>query len=565
MLMVIMHIRHAITSAALFLLPGAVHAQHLLPPDTIYTDAVVLTMDTGARTFQAVAVRGDRVAAAGTTAELLKTAGPNTRVVNLNGATILPGFIDAHSHFPGSGTAALYSVNLASPPLGDVRTIDDLVAALRRKAANTPKGEWIRGGSYDQNELREHRNPTREDLDRASAEHPIFITQSAGHMAVANSMALKLAGLSKETPQPRGGVYQKDLRTGELNGILEETFGAVARLIPQLTAAQMNEAIRWSAQDYVSKGVTTATIAGGGIGRELRAAGAAGQVPLRVVAMDYARADLPPARLMGDEMMKSGLTVKIVHDGSIQGGYTGYLTKPYYTGYNGDANYAGYPHEGREELTTLVKRMNRSGYQIAIHANGDAAIDDVLYAFGEAAKEFPRADTRFRVEHAQTTRADQLDLMKRLGVSPSFFVSHTYYWGDPHRDVFLGPERAALISPLNSALKRGLRFSIHLDTPVTPMSPLQAVWSAVNRETRSGKVLGPSEKVTPLQALRAVTIDAAWQEHDEAVKGSIEPGKFADFVVLAENPLTVDPRRIRDIAVLSTVVGGKAVYTKPRK
>ena len=206
--------------------------------------------------------------------------------------------------------------------------------------------------------------------------------------------------------------------------------------------------------------------------------------------------------------------------------------------------------------------MNRAGYQIAVHANGDAAIDDVIYAYREAQKDFPRTDTRFRIEHAQTTREDQLDAMKELGITPSFFVSHTWYWGDAHRDIFLGPERGARISPLNSAVKRGIRFSIHLDTPVTPMSPLQAAWSAVNRQTRSGKILGPEQRVTPLQAIRAITIDAAWQEHDEKIKGSIEPGKFADFVVLDQNPLTIDPMKIRDIPILETIVGGKSVYKK---
>jgi predicted amidohydrolase YtcJ len=269
---------------------------------------------------------------------------------------------------------------------------------------------------------------------------------------------------------------------------------------------------------------------------------------------------LEPAGIIGDEMMKTGLTIKIVHDGSIQGGETGYLTEPYYTTPNGDKDYKGYPHESREELTALVKKINRAGYQIAIHANGDAAIDDVISAYAAAQKDFPRTDTRFRIEHSQNTRADQLDSMKTMGISPSFFVSHTYYWGDAHRDVLLGPVRGAKISPLNSAEKLGIRFSIHLDTPVTPMDPLQAAWSAVNRVTRSGKVLGPEERITPLQALRAITIDAAWQEHDEKIKGSIEAGKFADFVVLAQNPLTIDPMKIRDIPILETIVGGKSVY-----
>ncbi len=238
-------------------------------------------------------------------------------------------------HFPQRrGIEALYSVNLASSPLGDVKNISDLIEALRRKAAATPKGQWIRGDGYDQNELTEKRNPTREDLDKASIDHPIFVSQSAGHMGVANRLALKMAGITKDTPNPRGGVYEKDSKTGEPNGIMEENSGAVSRLIPPLTSPQIQEAVKWTVQNYLSQGVTTATIAGGGISKELWAAGAAGVVPLRVVAMAYtsASAQLPPARMLGDEMMKTGLTIKIVHDGSIQGGYTGYLTKPYYLG-----------------------------------------------------------------------------------------------------------------------------------------------------------------------------------------------------------------------------------------
>jgi predicted amidohydrolase YtcJ len=257
--------------------------------------------------------------------------------------------------------------------------------------------------------------------------------------------------------------------------------------------------------------------------------------------------------------LKTGLTVKMVHDGSIQG-FTGYLSKAYHTVYNNDPAYRGYPRESREELIERVKALNRAGYQIAIHANGDEAIEDVIVAYREALKEMPRQDHRWRIEHAQMTREDQLDAIKELGVSPSFFVSHTYYWGDQHRDIFQGPERAAHISALASARKRGIRFSIHLDSAVTPMRPLQAVWSAVNRITRSGKVLGPDQRIAPIDALRAVTIDAAWQEHDDRVKGSIEAGKFADFVVLAENPLTVDPKHIMDIKVTQTIVGGTTIY-----
>lgn len=531
-------------------------------PDAIYVNATVITMDAATSTAEAVAVRDGRITAIGSNDAIRKLAVSATRVVDLQGQTMLPGFIDAHSHFPGTGTAALYIVNLSSAPLGPVGSVDDLVAALKAKAAETPKGEWIRGGGYDQTLLKEGRHPTRQDLDRASADHPIFITHASGHLSVANTMALKLANITKMSPQPKGGVIQKDPKTGELTGLLEESGNLVGRLIPRLTDEQQQAAIKRSVEDYASSGVTTATLAGGGVSPALQAASKAGLLSFRVVAMGGMFGDLialPPAKLAGDEMLKTGLTIKMVHDGSIQG-FTGYLTKPYHTVYNNDPSYRGYPRESLQELIERVKALNRAGYQIAIHANGDEAIEDVITAYREALKDMPRQDHRWRIEHAQMTREDQLDKMKELGISPSFFVSHTYYWGDQHRDIFQGPERAAHISPLASARKRGIRFSIHLDSNVTPMLPLQAVWSAVNRITRTGKVLGPEQRIAPIDALRAVTIDAAWQEHDDQNKGSIEVGKFADFVVLAENPLTTDPVYIKDIRVMQTIVGGKTIF-----
>jgi len=212
----------------------------------------------------------------------------------------------------------------------------------------------------------------------------------------------------------------------------------------------------------------------------------------------------------------------------------------------------------------MVINLHRAGYQIAIHGNGDAAIDDILHAFEQAQRQYPRADARHRIEHCQVVREDQLDRIAELGITPSFFVGHVYYWGDRHRDIFLGPERAARISPLASAIRRGIRFTIHNDTPVTPVDPLHLVWCAVNRLTRSNQVLGAEQRISALEALRAVTIDAAWQNFEERRKGSIETGKLADFVILAENPLSIAPERIREIQVLETIVGGETVYRSAR-
>lgn len=542
---------------------GSDTARGTVPPDEIYVNATVITMDQTHPSAEAVAVRGDSIAAVGSASDIRKMAGAATKVVDLTGNVLLPGFVDAHSHFPWNGTTGLYSVNLSSPPLGPINDIADLVAALKKTAAETAKGEWIQGWGYDQTLLKEGRHPTRTDLDKASTDHPMIITHASGHLSVANSQALALAGVTRKTAQPKGAVIVRDPQTGEPNGVLEETDAGIGALIPPLTDEKRQEAFKYAVQEYVRAGVTTATITGYlGKYEDYERARHAGLLPFRVFAMpmvQLATAPATPAAMKGDDLLKTGLAVKIVHDGSIQG-YTGYLTKPYHVAFHGDTSYRGYPRESREELVELVKKLNRAGYQIAIHANGDAAIDDVIEAYRAALKDFPRADVRFRIEHAQMAREDQLDAMKELGITPSFFVSHTYYWGDQHRDIFMGSERAAHISPLASAIKRGLRFSIHLDTPVTPMSPLQAVWSAVNRLTRSGQVLGPEQRITPLEALRAVTIDAAWQIHEENRKGSIAPGKFADLVVLAQNPLTIDPVKIKDISVVETIVGGKSIY-----
>lgn len=540
-----------------------------LSADTVYLNGIVVTMN-GDQTAEAVAVRGEEIVAVGTSDEVQALAGADTRVVDLDGKTMLPGFYAAHDHFPGSGRVAVSSVDLNSPPIGTIETMDELVAALSERAAGTPAGEWIQGRGYDDTLLAELRHPTRSDLDRVSTEHPIYISHTSGHLGVANSLALELAGITRSTPDPPGGVIQRDPETGEPNGVFEESGGMVSRLIPPPTNEQQLEAFRWAVQDYVDNGVTTAVLAGGGRGSliNLRQAKDEGILAFRIITM-MSRGN--PEEIsaaesgglgshFGDTRLKVG-AIKIVQDGSNQG-YTGYFTEPYHTPFKGDAEYRGYPRRSREDLTSMVKQLHRSGYQIAIHANGDAAIDDVIHAYREAQRDYPRPDARHRIEHCQMVRKDQLDAIAELGVTPSFFVGHVFYWGDRHRDIFMGPERAAGISALRSAIDRGIRFTVHDDTPVTPVNPLQLVWVSVNRLTKSEQVLGPDERVTPIEALRAVTIDAAWQNFEEEIKGSIEAGKLADLVILSDNPVTVDPETIRDIQVLETIVGGQTVFTR---
>lgn len=551
-------------------LPALVSAQATSQADKVFLHASVVTMVREGETAQAVAVREGKIIAVGSNDEIRALLGPATKTIDLAGKTLLPGFYAAHDHFPSSGRVALFDVDLNSPPIGTMRTMDDIVAALREKAARTPLGKWVVGRGYDDTLIKEQRHPTRDDLDRASTEHPIWIVHTSGHLGVANSPALKLAEITKDTPQPDGGRIRIDSKTGEPNGVIEERTSLVGRLTPALNQEQRLEAIRLCDHEYLAKGVTTTCIAGGGAGvvPDLAEAKNRGWLHLRAKAM-FAGSGAKPVPLeqaakltvFPEFVRASG--VKFWHDGSLQG-FTGFLTAPYATQPEGKTEYVGYPSRSREKLIELIRPYHRAGYQIAIHANGDAAIDDVLAAFAAVQKELPRLDARHRIEHCQTPREDQLDRIKELGITPSFFVGHVFYWGDRHRDNFLGPERAKRISPLASALNRGIRFTIHNDTPVTPVDPLLLVWCSVNRLTKDGQTLGVDQRISPFAALRAVTSDAAWQNFEEAAKGTIEVGKLADFVVLGENPLEIDPKRIKDIPILETIVAGETVFASQK-
>lgn len=517
--------------------------------DRVFVNGTVVTMDAKASIAEAVAVDKGKIVRTGTTAAIRKLADAQTVVTDLRGRTMLPGFYAAHDHFPQPGVFALTQVDLNSPPIGPVESIADIVRLLRERAKTAPKGEWIAGRGYDDTLVREKRHPTRAELDSVSTDHPVWITHTSGHLGVGNTRAFAVAGVTKDTPQPKGGHIDYD------RGLIEESQGIVTRHMPGVTPRQLTEAMRWADRYYVARGVTTTVVAGAGRERyeAVRKASESGDIKLRV---NWMLTGNKPEKLTGTERVHV-VGVKFWHDGSIQG-FTGYLGAPYSQQPAGKQDYRGYPSRTREELTNAVRLWHDAGFQVAVHGNGDAAIDDILHAY----RAIGSAGRRHRIEHCQTAREDQLDAMRELEVSPSFFIGHVYYWGDRHRDIFLGPARAQRISPLASAKKRGIRFSIHNDSPVTPVDPLLLVWNAVNRTTRAGVVLGPEQRIAVIDALRAVTSDAAWQNFEENTKGSIEPGKLADFVVLERNPLTVPPAGIRDIPIAETIISGETVYTK---
>jgi len=533
------------------------------PADSIYVNGTIITLDAESQVAQGLAIRQGRILAVGSSDEVRQHADSRTVIHDLKNRVIIPGFYAAHDHFPGSGRVGLFTADLNSPPIGEIQTIDDLIASMKRQAQNVPKGRWVVGRGYDDTLLQEQRHPTRFDLDKISTEHPIWITHTSGHLGVANSLALERAKITRDSKSSAGGRIQLDPETGGPNGVIEESLGLVTQLIPALPEAKRVEATRRAVQQYVRQGVTTAVIASGSKSsvEHLILSINEGILTFRIVTMTSGGPAVDARKAIenfNSPLLKAG-AIKLMQDGSIQG-YTGALGTPYYRQRPGEDDYRGEVRRNREALAKHVSDLHQAGYQIAIHGNGDRAIDDILFAYTEAQKRLPRPDARHRIEHAQTSRDDQIDAMKLLGVTPSYFVGHVYYWGDRHRDIFLGPERGSRISPLAATVQRSVRFTLHDDTPVTPVNPLQLIWVAANRITSNGQVLGPEQRIRVEQALRAVTSDAAWQNFEEETKGTLEPGKLADLVILDRNPLTIDPREIRDIRVLQTIVGGQPVF-----
>ena len=538
----------------------------------VYRNGTILTMDSGGSQAQALAVRGGTILAVGTDAEVMALADQHTVVTDLRGRTMLPGFIDGHSHFVSAGLMAATQIDLSSPPVGGVKNIAEIKELIRAKAAETPKGEWILGFGYDDTGLEDKRHPLASDIDEAAPEHPVLLRHVSGHLSSCNSLALAKANYTKDTPDPVGGVIRRD-EHGNPNGVLEEPPARepVFRHIPAPTEADWMEGIKAACAAYTAKGVTTAQdgFTATGDWNALKRAHELGLLRNRVqILPGVSRMDIDTfnTRVSGTPLTADGKislgAVKHLVDGSLQC-YTGCLSNPYhkiiYDLPDGHL-WRGYIQENPQGFIDRIVALHREGWQIAIHGNGDEAIQLILDAYEEAQKRYPRADARHIIIHCQTVREDQLDRIKRLGVVPSFFVVHTYFWGDRHRDIFLGPDRARRISPLRSALKRGIRFSNHNDTFVTPIDPLLSVWSAVNRLTSSGQVLGEEYTISVMDALRSVTSWAAYHACEETSKGSLEPGKLADMVVLGDNPLAVDKKAIRDIPVLATIVGNDLVY-----
>lgn len=553
-------------AAVSLMLAGATAAAAQEAP-TLYAGGPIITMAGDApEQVEAVVTQGGVIRFVGSQREAEARFGADLQRVDLNGRTMLPGFIDGHSHF-GMALMQAGGANLGSPPVGSVTNVAGLIEALREhiNRQSIPPGQWVVGWNYDQSQLAEARHVTRAELDAAFPDHKLVLLHVSMHGAVLNRAALTASNITAATADIPGGVIGRDA-DGEPNGLLMETamFSAMAHL-PQPTAEQRLAALEAAQAAYFAQGYTHAQ------------EGAAQMADIRFLTSDAARArlridmsiealftELPallanPVQPFGqwrDHVKLQG--VKFILDGSPQA-RTAYFTQPYRQGGpNGERDWHGTPIVDQATFNALAGQAHAAGLQLFMHANGDAAIDMAIS--GLETLGISAADNRRPVViHSQFQRLDQLPRYAAIGVGPSYFTNHTFFWGDVHVGN-VGEAMASGISPLRSARAAGLHVSNHTDYPVTALNTRFMLWSAMARKSRSGAVIGPDQRVDAYAALQALTSGPAWQLFEDSRKGRIAEGLLADFVILDRNPLDTPVDTIRSINVTATIKDGVTVY-----
>jgi len=563
-----------LTTAATALCAGAGLAQETLA-DTIYSGGPILTIDDDNPRVEAVAVTAGRIISAGPLEEVMKQKGPNTRMVDLAGRAMLPGFIDPHGHVMMGGLQAL-SANLLPPPDGAVDSISALQATLREwmeaNAEALASAKIIMGFGYDHSQLAELRPPTREELDEVSTELPVLVVHQSGHIGAMNSKALEIARLTADTPDPAGGKILRKEGSQEPNGVVEETafFNALPKLLQNLGPSSFEAFTVAGAEMWSSFGYTTGQEgrANASLTPVLQKLTADGSVKIDIYAYadvllgrDYIRDNVSRTYDRGFRLAGAKLTI----DGSAQG-FTAWRDRPYVDPV-GDypPGYVGYPAVTNEDVISSLDWAYENGIQIIVHANGEAAADLLLSSVRAAQGRHGPGDRRTVLIHGQYQREDQVENFVRAGVIPSLFTMHTFYWGDWHRDHTVGPEFADNISPTGWYRKRGSPVTIHTDAPVAFPDTMRALDATVTRRTRSGDILGPTQRMSVDEGLKAMTIWAAYQAFEEADKGSIEVGKIADFVILSDDPTSVDPDTIDQLMVSETIKRDKTIFLRGEK
>jgi predicted amidohydrolase YtcJ len=538
--------------------------------DAIYFNGDIITMEGDSAAYaQAVAIKDGKIVFVGAQSDAEKLRGDSTVMNDLNGKTLLPGFIDAHSHFMNSLSLS-EQANCYPAPFGPGNTVAGIIAALQQlqQEKNIPKGEFISAYGYDENAI--DRPLTAKDLDKAFPDHPVMVGHVSLHGAVLNNVALKKYDITAATKTPPGGVILRVKGTNEPEGLLMETaFLPVFSNLPKATEAQQVEALSKAQAIYAAAGITTAQEGATHLSdlQTLQKGADAGKFYIDLIAYPFIT-DLDniikenPVSSFGKyhNRLKLG-GAKITSDGSPQG-KTAYFSTPYLTGGPaGEKNWRGEPTFPYAQYEKMIKHVADLGLDMIVHCNGDASIDDFLKAYEAALGDKVTEDRRTGIIHSQFVRKDQLEKYAKYHIIPSFFTEHTYFFGDTHIKN-RGEKQAAYLSPMRDAIDMKILSANHTDFAVNPIDQLFVVWTAVNRITRSGKVLGPDQRITPYEALKAITVVPAYWYREEKNKGSITAGKLADLVILDQNPLKADLLKIKDIIVLETIKEGKSVYRK---
>ncbi|AZN38036.1 amidohydrolase [Iodobacter ciconiae] len=542
--------------------------------DTIYYGGDIVTVNDQQASAEALAVKDGVIVAVGERKALAQFKGHKTKMVNLRGQTLLPAFMDAHSHYINSLSVA-NQVNVYAPPAGPGTSPESIVAELKKfvKAHKIPKGVLIQAYGYDENVMPEGRQLNRDHLDAVFPDHPVLVNHVSMHGGVLNSAAMKKWKFTAEMQTPPGGVILRKPGTAEPYGLIMETafLPVFADLPKPETDEEIIAATRAGQMMYARAGITTAH-EGATHAADLKVmqkASKAGVNIIDVVAypfitdLEEVLKDNPPESFgKYNQRLKLG-GVKITIDGSPQG-KTAYFTQPYLTGGpGGEENWTGEPTFPEEWVKKAVKQVYELNVPLNLHANGDAAIDLFLRAHEYAAVGDLSRDRRTTVIHSQFVRKDQMAKYAEYKIIPSLYTLHTFYFAEAHK-ANRGFEQASYLSPMRDAIDMGLHPSNHTDFVVAPLDQMFMLWSAVNRVSRAGEVYGADQRVTPLEALKAMTINVAFQYKEEASKGSLETGKLADLVILDQNPLKVAPMKIKDIRVMATIKEGKTIYQREK-
>lgn len=538
--------------------------------DRIWSGGPILTMNDDALRAEAVAEKDGRIVAVGTTEAVMAHKGESTELIDLEGRTMIPGFVDSHGHVVLGGLQAL-SANLLAPPDGEVTDIASLQQTLRdwteENAATVEAVNLIVGFGYDESQIAERRAPNRDDLDAVSTEVPIYLVHQSGHFGAANSKALEVAGITAESEAPPGGIIRRRAGSNEPDGVLEENahFVVLGTLLSSVGEEGFKEFARAGSELWARFGYTTA--------QEGRATPELLPIAQQVAAEGGFKNDIVIYAdvLVDRDFIKANVGdayenrvrvagAKLTIDGSPQG-FTAWRDRPYYDPV-GDfpPGYVGYPAATAEQVTEAVDWAFENDIQIITHSNGEAASDVLIAAIDAATEKHGADDRRPVLIHGQFLREDQVDSYHRLGVFPSLFPMHTFYWGDWHRDHTVGPVLADTISPTGWLVTRGMRFGSHHDAPVAFPDSMRVLDATVTRRSRSGDIIGPAQRVDVMTALKAMTIWPAYQHFEEGEKGSIEVGKLADFVILTEDPTAVDPETLDSLKVAETIKEGETIF-----